>query len=244
MSLTTENTDDSKSLEDIKYIKQIIKEQKEDFPLSKFYSILSQNKIFNTWNNRTKNIPVVIADKNSYTDEVVNFDASYNAYIRNSILNIDRIQKIKSKLLKFGSIISGKNNSRHFEYLETTLIQSLLNKSITPEDYAQKYQKILFESELLEMYFVLIVILDYIKNDESLETELSSFFKNVYYKLIQYVKRLYNIDSLTADELVYYLRSVINNNELMDKLYTIYFHNFKDSYGYRKLLDKGGRLLI
>ena len=193
MKLITSEKEDSMSLNDIKYLKDIIKTRKDDYPLIHFYNILKENNIFSIWNKKTNNIPILINTKDQYNTDGITFNGALNVYIKKHSDN--KYKKLKGELLKLMQIVQQKNNYRHMDELNNVLIQKFINKELNSFEFVVQTEKIKFEGLIYTMYFTLLIVINYLDSNISKEDKekLITFFMKRYQSVITSIKSYLNI---------------------------------------------------
>jgi hypothetical protein len=228
MKLITSEKEDSMSLNDIKYLKDIIKTRKDDYPLIHFYNILKENNIFSIWNKKTNNIPILINTKDQYNTDGITFNGALNVYIKKHSDN--KYKKLKGELLKLMQIVQQKNNYRHMDELNNVLIQKFINKELNSFEFVVQTEKIKFEGLIYTMYFTLLIVINYLDSNISKEDKekLITFFMKRYQSVITSIKSYLNINKLDLYNTLKFLENILTDNQLFLKIFALFIERQVD----------------
>lgn len=243
MKLLTKEYEDSMSLKDIKYLKEIIKTGKDEFPLIHFFNIFKTNKIFSNWNQKTKSIPVKIGLKNQYNIEGITFNGALNIYIKKHSDN--KYKVLKGELIKLSQIIQQKNNFIHIKELDNILIEKIINKDISPFDFVIQKEKIKFEGLIYRMYFSLFIIINYLKKNILSREEnkkILNYFLKQYKSLIEVIKSYYKIEKLDLNTNLKLLEDILENNKTLLELFTLFIEKQVDKEWFKDRIKEASSI--
>jgi hypothetical protein len=245
MTLSTKELDDSMSLNDIQYLKNIIKTGKDEYPLDDFYNILKSNYIFSKWHQKTNFIPIKIDLKDMYNKDGITYNGAINIYIKNHIDNYYKV--FKGKLTKLSQIVQQKNNFRHITQLNDILIKKLVNKEITPFEYVIQSEKLKFEGLIYRIYFNLLLIRYYINNNlfgiDNNKKILKSFLKRNQY-LIDVLKQYYKLDKIDLEKNIELLEDILKDEKRFLEIYALFIENEVNKEYFKEELKKASFSLI
>lgn len=220
--IKTFSFEDSKSLDDIKYIEKIIKEDRDEYPIDEYFQIIKDNPVYQNWNTLTKNIPVKLGYRNE-CDKGASINAELNLWIKKSLGKGDNIGITLSKLMKFFSLIQIKYKCL---YSENGWIRDLIYKKITPKDYATNIFKIEYQSLVISLYLSLLYVS---LTNQSYDMLISEILPLTHLKL--YDKSLKSVLSL--------LRNILEDKQIFADTFEIFLNEERDSKNYRELLQNG-----
>jgi hypothetical protein len=243
MNLYTKESDDSMSLNNLQYLKSIIKTGIDEYPLDDFYHILKSNYIYNQWNEKTNLIPVKIDLKDMYNKDGITFNGAFNVYIKNHINN--KYKVFKGKLAKLSQIIQQKNNFRHLKELDEILIDKLINKQLTSFEFVIQSEKVKFEGLIYRIYFNLLLIRYYINNDvlgiENKKKILKSFLKSNK-TIINLIKQYYKVERIDLDLNIQYIEDIIKDNKRFLEFFALYIENEVDKEYFEEEISNANKL--
>jgi hypothetical protein len=245
MTLLTKELDDSMSLNDIQYLKNIIKTGKDEYPLDDFYDILKSNYIFSKWHQKTDFVPIKIDLKDIYNKYGITYNGAINIYIKNHIDNNYKV--FKGKLTKLSQIVQQKNNFRHITQLNDILIRKLVNKEITPFEFVIQSEKFKFEGLIYRIYFNLLLIKYYINNNllslDDNKKILKSFLKRNY-GVINILKQYYKLDKIDLDKNIEFLEDILKDEKRFLEIYALFIENEVNKAYFKEELKKANFILI
>lgn len=232
--IQTQNWEESKSLSELQYIKYVVNNNIDDYPVDDIFNELrSVDPFFRYWNIRIEGMNLYIGYRSECDGNKVYFNADLNVFLKRALEddNLDLIQW--GTLLKFYAIIKTANECKYFKEINDKLIVGLIQKKITPIEYADKITKINLESTLIAVYSVL----SYIVN---VETDNKEYFMNQFLEDI-YPKYILPRDILTTpQELLENIKMILEgkNEDFIDR----YIKSKQSSDEYLHVLNKGNEL--
>lgn len=211
--ITTYNFEDSKSIDDIKYIDNLINSGEDDYPIDKYFEKIKDNRIYKKWQEVNKELQLKLGYKSECDNGYAIINADINLLIKRAKESDVKIDIKITKLMKFFSVIQIKNKCSYEFLQDYLLIQALIKKEINPSEYATEVLKIDFQSLLFAVYFTLVYIVE--KNKYLID--LFQFFMNELYPLI-----LEEVKSISIRQALKNLENVITNKETFTKTLEMY----------------------